>query len=104
VFSKEVPQGIDMNEAANLAAQMNISMAELLGGIELTKAPIAWKYVYGQPLVDNEKLRQMPTNLRNFHEWYMRASKYEQTMLVVKVPVEYSFRQELIHIDFSEFF
>jgi hypothetical protein len=35
---------------------------------KITKAPIEQKYVYGQPLVDDEKLRQMPTNLRNFHE------------------------------------
>jgi hypothetical protein len=93
-----------MNEAAKLAAQMNITMAELLGGKELPKAPIARKYVYGQPLVDEKKLRQMPTNLWNFHEWYLKASKREQTMLVAKAPAEYSFREELIHIEFSEFF
>jgi hypothetical protein len=66
VFS-EVPQGLDMDEAVKLAAQMNITVAELLGSAELPKAAIAWKYVYAQPLVDNEKLRQMPTNLWNFH-------------------------------------
>jgi hypothetical protein len=31
VFS-EVPQGLDMDEAVRLAAQMNITVAELLGG------------------------------------------------------------------------
>jgi hypothetical protein len=93
-----------MDEAARLAAQMNITMAELLGGVELPKAPIARKYFYGQPLVDDEKLREMPTMMRKFHDWYMRASKREQTMLVAKVGPEYYFREDLIHIEFSEFF
>jgi hypothetical protein len=103
VFS-EVPQGLDMDKAVRLAAQMNIIMAELLGGAELPKAAIARKYVYGQPLVDNEKLCQMPTMMQKFHDWYLRASKREPTMLVVKVGPEYYFREELIHIEFSEFF
>jgi hypothetical protein len=90
-----------MDEAMRLAAQMNITVAELLGGAELPKAAIARKYVYGQPLVDDEKLHQMPTMLRNFHDWYLRASKREQTMLVAKVGPEYYFREELIHIEFS---
>jgi hypothetical protein len=104
VFFKEVPHGLDMDEAAKLAAQMNITMDELLGGAELPKAAIVRKYVYGQPLVDNEKLHQMPTNLWNFHAWYLRLSKREQSMLVVKVRPEYYFREEMIHIEFSEFF
>jgi hypothetical protein len=56
-----------MDEAVKLAVQMNITVAELLGGAELPKATIAQKYVYGQLLVDNEKLRQMPINLWNLH-------------------------------------
>jgi hypothetical protein len=103
VFS-EVPQGLDMDEAVKLAAQMNITVAELIGGTELPKAAIAQKYVHGQPLVDDEKLRQMPTNMRNFHAWYLRASKSEQTMLMEKVGPEYYFHEELIHIEFSELF
>jgi hypothetical protein len=72
--SSEVPQGLDMDEAVRLAAQMNIVVAEVLGGAELPKAPIARKYVYGQPLVDDEKLREMPTMLQKFHDWYLRTS------------------------------
>jgi hypothetical protein len=104
-LASEVPQGLDMDEDVRLAAQMNITVAELLGGAELPKAPIARKYVYGQPLVDDEKLREMPTMLRKFHDWYLRTSKRgEQTMLVAKVGPEYYFREDEIHIDFSEFF
>jgi hypothetical protein len=94
-----------MDEAVRLAAQMNISVAELLGGAELPKAPLAWQYVYWQPLVDAEKLHEMPTNMRNFHDWYMKTSERgEQTMLVAKVASNYYFREDEIHIEFLEFF
>jgi hypothetical protein len=94
-----------MDKTVRLVAQMNITVAELLGGAELSKAPIAWKYVYGQPLVDDEKLCEMLTMLRKFHDWYLRTSKHgEQTMLVAKVAPEYYFREDEIHIDFSKFF
>jgi hypothetical protein len=94
-----------MDEAVRLAAQMNISMAELLGGAELPKAPLARQYVYGQPLVDAEKLREMPTMMRKFHDWYIKTSKRgEQTMLMAKVASDYYFREDKIHIEFLEFF
>jgi hypothetical protein len=93
-----------MDEAVKLAAQMNITVAKLLGDAELPKAAIAQKYVYEHPLVDDEELHQMPTNLRNFHAWYLRASKREQSMLVAKVRTEYYFREEMIHIEFLKFF
>jgi hypothetical protein len=106
-----------MDEAVRLAAQMNITVAKLLGGTELPKAPLARQYVYGQPLVDTEKLREMPTMMwrfhdcemptmmRRFHDWYMKTSERgEQTMLVAKVGSEYYFREDEIHIEFSEFF
>jgi hypothetical protein len=91
-----------MDEAVRLAAQMNISMAELLGGAELPKAPLARQYVYGQPLVDAEKLREIPTMMRKFYDWYMKPSEHgEQTMLVAKVASDYYFREDEIHIEFS---
>jgi hypothetical protein len=101
VFSEEVPQGLNMDEAMKLAAAMSMTTADLLSGAELPKAAIARKYVHGKPLVDEEKLRQMPTNMRNLHAWYLVASKREQTMLVVKVVEEYYFREDKIHIEFS---
>jgi hypothetical protein len=104
VFSEEVPQGLDMDEAAKLAAQMSVTTAQLLSGAELPKAAIAQKYICGQPLVDDEKFRQMPINMRNLHAWYPIASKREQSMLVAKVEEEYYFHEELIHIEFSELF
>jgi hypothetical protein len=39
------------------------------------EVPLARQYVYGQPLVDAEKLREMPTIMRKFHDWYMKTSE-----------------------------
>jgi hypothetical protein len=92
VLSEDIPQQqqqlVNMNIAAELAAQMGMTMAQLLGGAELPKAAIARKYIHGQPLVGDEKLNQMPTHMRNLHAWYLTASKREQTMLVAKVAEE----------------
>jgi hypothetical protein len=55
-------------------------------------------------LVNDKKLHKMPTNLWNFHAWYLSASTRDQSILMVKVRAEYYFREELIHIEFSEFF
>jgi hypothetical protein len=104
VFSKEVPHGLDMDKTVKLAAQMGMTMAQLLSGAELPKAAIAWNYFHGQPLVDDEKLHQMPTHMRNLHAWYLISSKREKSMIVVKVTEEYHFREDLIHIEFSELF
>jgi hypothetical protein len=94
-----------MDEAVRLAAQRNIIVAKLLGGAELPKATLAQQYVYGQPLVNAEKLREMPTMMRRFHDWYLKTSERgEQTMLVGKVGSEYYFHEDEIHIEFSEFF
>jgi hypothetical protein len=58
-----------MDEAVKLAAQMGMTIDDLLGGADLPKAIVAWKYVHGQPLVSDEKLRQLPTHMRNLHDW-----------------------------------
>jgi hypothetical protein len=83
---------------------MGMTMAQLLSGAKLPNAAIAWKYVHGQLLVGDEKLRQMPTHMRNLHAWYLIASKREQSVLMAKVAEEHYFSEVLIHIEFSELF
>jgi hypothetical protein len=107
VLSEDVPhqqQQVNMDEAVKLEAQMGMKIADLLGGTDLPKAAVARKYVHGQPLVSNKKLCQLPTHMRNLHDWYLLASECEKTMLVLKVAAEYYFREDEIHIEFSELF
>jgi hypothetical protein len=89
-----------MEEAAKLAAQMGVTIADLEGGAELPTAVVAQKYVYRRRLVSEERYPKLPTHMQNLHDWYMLASKREQTMLVAKVIEEYYFREDEIHIDF----
>jgi hypothetical protein len=108
VLSENVPQVLqqDMEEAAKLAAAMGVSVAELLGSQDdkLPKAVVVPTYVPGMPLVSKEKLQQLPTQMRNLHEWYLRVVKGDRTMIVAKVPHEYFFRAEEVHVEFSELF
>jgi hypothetical protein len=108
VLSKDVPQVLqqDMEEAAKWAADMGVSVAELLGSQDdkLPKADVVPTYVPGMPLVSKERLQQLPTHMRNLHEWYERVVKKDRTIIVAKVPQEYYFRADTIHVEFSELF
>ena len=108
VLSEDVPQVLqqDMEQAAKLAAAMGVTVAELLGSQDdkLPKADVVPTYVPGKPLVSNEKLEQLPTEMRNLHQWYLSEVGKGRTMIVAKVPHEYFFRPEEVHVDFSEIF
>ena len=108
VLSKEVPQVLqqDLGEAAKLAAAMGVTVAELLGSQDdkLPMADIAPTYVPGKPLVSEQKLKQMPTHMRNLHQWYLREVKGVRIMIMAKVRQEYFFRPEEVHVDFSELY
>ena len=75
VLSENVPQVLqqDMEEAGKLAAAMGVTVAELLGSQDdkLPKADVVPTYVAGKPLVSDEKLAQLPTHMRNLHDWYL---------------------------------
>jgi hypothetical protein len=110
VLSENVPQRreepIDMEEAAKLAAEMGVSIDDMLGSQDdkLPKAVVVSTYVPGKPLVSGDKREQLPTEMRTLHEWYLRVVKNGRTMIVAKVPQEYYFRREEIHVEFSELF
>ena len=108
VLSKHAPQPpqLDMVTATEIAAAMGVTVAQLLSSEDdkLPKADVVPTYVPGQPLVSKEKLQQLPTQMRNLHEWYLRAVKGGRTMIVAKVPHEYYFRPEEVHVDFPELF
>ena len=59
----------------------------------------------GQPLVRPEQVPHLPTQMRRLHEWYLKFSKDEgREMLMVQVKKEHYFRDDMINIDFDEFF
>ena len=56
------------------------------------------------PLVSEEKYQQLPTHMRNLHEWYMRVADSDMKYIEAKIPEEYYFREEEIHVEFTELF
>jgi hypothetical protein len=104
VSSTNDPQQQDMEEAAKLAAEMGVTIAELLGeqDVNIPKAPVVPTYELGMPFVTQERSAELPTAMRSLHNWYLRVVKEGRIMIVAKVPEEYYFRPDEIHIDFSE--
>ena len=100
----EVLPQIDMQAATELAASMGVSIAELLGSQDdnLPKATVVPQYKIGMPFVTPEQSAELPTAMRRLHNWYLQVVKQERTMIVLKVPEEYYFRPESIHVEFSE--
>ena len=85
---------------------MGVTIAELLGTQDdnIPKAPVVRTYVPKEELVSREKWQQLPTQMRKLHDWYMEEAKKGRIMIVAKVPHEYYFRAEKIHVEFSELF
>ena len=92
--------------AAKLAAEMGVTVAQLLSSQDniLPVLPVAPKYVPGLPLVSEEKLPQLPTHMWNLHDCYMRAVENGRKYIVVKVPHEYYFLEETVHLESEELF
>jgi hypothetical protein len=64
-----------------------------------------YKYKYGMPLVSNDKLPLLQTQMRKLHDWYMQASHNSEAYLVVGIKDEHYFRgNEEINIEFEELF
>ena len=85
---------------------MGVTVAELLGSEDnkLPNADVVPTYVPGKPFVSKEKLKKLPTHMRSMHERYLREVKRDRIMIVAKVPEEYFFRAEEVHVEFSELF
>ncbi|KAK1632145.1 hypothetical protein QYE76_006460 [Lolium multiflorum] len=96
--------GFNMEEAATLAAQIGCTVEELLMARDavLPIADIPPKFVYGADLVSKERLHQLPTHMRNLHQWYLDACKENTSYIVADIPEDYYFRKEEIHIEMNE--
>ena len=72
---------------------------------KLKEEEIKWKYVRGQPLVEPEEVKNLPTRMYELHQWYMNITKSSnRESLMVKVKEEYYFHKLALSIDYSELF
>jgi hypothetical protein len=89
---------------AAIATSQGLTVDQMRGLEEIPKAELAWKYVYGQPLVRPDKIPQLPTQMRRLHDWYMKVAKEERKFIMVKVKMEHYYREDLICIEIDELF
>jgi hypothetical protein len=48
--------------------------------------------------------KTISSRIWRLHEWYMHAAKGEQEFLLMKITEDYFLGQDLVHIEFDEFF
>lgn len=79
--------------------------AEALGMADLPMAEVRWTYQLGRELVHPEKIKDLPTNMRLFHEWYMAESAQGRTMFALILKDEYFHRgEEDIWLEFEDLY
>ena len=87
---------------------LNITVGQLLE-IEpmpvLREDEIKWKYVCGQPLVEPDKVKNLPTRMYELHQWYMNITKISDRLsLMVNVKEEHYFHEKVVSVEYSELF
>ena len=90
------------------AEMLKISVGQLLE-IEpmslLREEEIKRKYVRGQPLVEPDKVKNLPTRMYELHQWYMNITKISnRESLMVNVKEEHYFREKALTVEYTELF
>ena len=89
-------------------AILNITVGKLLE-IEpmpvLREDEIKRKYVRSQPLVEPDKVKNLPTRMYELHQWSMNITKISDRLsLMVNVKEEHYFHEKALSVKYSELF
>jgi hypothetical protein len=106
-----VPQQGDVvitEEHIMQADMLKITVGQLLE-IEpmspLREEEIKRKYVRGQPLVEPDEVRNLPTRMYELHEWYMNITKISnRESLMVNVKKDHYYHEKAVAVEYSELF
>ena len=90
------------------AEMLKISVGQLLE-IEpmspLREEEIKRKYVRGQPLVEPDKVKNLPTRMYELHQWYMNITKISnRESLMVNVKREHYYHEKLWPLSIQNYF
>ena len=90
------------------AEMLKITVGQLLD-IEpmspLREEEIKRKFVRDQPLVEPEKVKNLPTRMYELHDWYMKITKStNRESLMVKVMEEHYFHETALSVEYTEQF
>ena len=71
----------------------------------LREEEIKRKYVRGQPLIEPEEVKNLPTRMYELHQWYMNITKSSnRESLMVNVKEEHYFHEKALSVEYSELF
>ena len=71
----------------------------------LTEEEIKRKYVRGQPLVEPDEVKKLPTRMYELHQWYMDITKISnRESLMVNVKHEHNYHEKALAIEYPELF
>ena len=90
------------------AEMLKISVGQLIE-IEpmspLREEEIKRKYVRGQPLVEPDNVKNLPTRMYELHQWYMNITKISDRLsLMVNVKEEHYYHEKGVSVEYSELF
>ena len=62
-------------------------------------------YVRGEPLVEPEEVKNLPTRMYELHDWYMKITKISnRESLMVNVKEEHYFHEKALSVEYLELF
>jgi hypothetical protein len=71
----------------------------------LREEEIKRQYVRGQPLVEPDEVRNLPTRMYELHEWYMNITKISnRESLMVNVKKDHYYHEKAGAVEYSELF
>ena len=108
VYVPELGDVVITEEHIMQAEMLKITVGQLLE-IEhmspLREEEIKRKYVRGQPLVEPDKVKNLPTRMYELHQWYMNITKISnRESLMVNVKEEHYFHEKAVSVEYSELF
>ena len=108
VYVPEVGNVVITEEHIMQAEVLKITVGQLLE-IEpmpvLREDEIKRKYVRGQPLVEPDKVKNLPTRMYELHQWYMNITKISnRESLMVNVKKDHYYHEKAVSVEYSELF
>jgi hypothetical protein len=71
---------------------------------DIPTAALAWRYEKGKSMIPPQKEGTLSTQMQKLQKWYLDASKGAREFLLLRVPKDYFLGEDLVHIEFEEFF
>ena len=71
----------------------------------LREDEIKRKYVRGQPLVEPDKFKNLPTRMYELRQWQMNITKISDRLsLMVNVKEDHYYHEKVVSVEYSELF